>query len=153
MPPLGCLYGRDTWASLWVDSLPLFPTWAQIFFQLGLLPYSMPGWQTWLPNSWAGTNSLITGFMTSLVLYLMRTMTEISPLITSNICARLVFSTPFPQLAISCFPMGTSVSYSWDTWYFLQRMGICYWKSFQQKASNSSILKRVLPCECWDLYY
>lgn len=79
---------------IWMGSIPLsFPNWAQPFFQLGLPPYSMPGWPTWLSNSWAGTNSLINGFRAWLVLHLMRVMTEISPLITSFIC--LPNSLPF----------------------------------------------------------
>lgn len=99
---------------IWSCSIPLsFPSWAQCGFQLGLPPYSMPGWPTWLPNSWAGTNSMIIGLMASLVMYLMRAMIEISPLITSNICAGLAFPTLLPSLAIQCYPMDTFISYSW----------------------------------------
>lgn len=92
---------------IWAGSIPLsFPSWAQCFFQLGLLPYSMPSWPTWLPNSWAGTNSLTTGFMASLVLYLMRVMIKISPLIISNICAGLAFPSPFPSFGNLAFYNG-----------------------------------------------
>lgn len=62
------------------------------------------GWPSWLPNSWAGTNSLITGFMAPLVLYFMRVMNKMSPLITSNICAGLAFPTPLVHWQSNVFP-------------------------------------------------
>lgn len=105
--PLGFPYGRDTWASHMgrLHSSQLSQM-GQCFFQLGLLPYSMPGWPTWLPSSWAGTNSLTTGFMASLVLHLMRIMIEISPPIISNICAGLAFPSPFPSFSNLAFSNG-----------------------------------------------
>lgn len=105
MSPLGFPFGRDTWASHMGMLYPLgFRSWAQHCFQLGLPPYSMPGWPSWLPNSWAGIYSLITAFMASVTLWFMRVMIEMSPLITSTICAGLAFPTPSVHWQSSVFP-------------------------------------------------
>lgn len=121
----------------------------------------MHGWPTWFSRSWARTNSLITGFMASLVLYLMRVMTEISPLITSNICAGLAFPTPLPSLTTQCFLMDTSVSYSWypPGTSCKGRVVATGVKLFPEKGEithplHPSILKtEVFQHECWDIDY